>query len=74
MAMMRGTRRTGLSSRVGGEHGGITCDGHHVGEAAPSRHPSQTCGLLVGETFDKVMEILAANSFDSANPGAPVEY
>ena len=50
--------------RVGGEHGGITCDAI-VGEAGPDAS-RQTCGLLVGETFDKVMEILAANGFDPA--------
>ena len=53
-----------FAEHVGSEHGGITCEAI-VGEAGPDAS-RQTCGSLVGETFNKAMEILAANDFDPA--------
>ena len=50
--------------QTGSKHIGITCEAI-VGEAGPEAS-RQTCGALVAETFEKVMEILAANGFDPA--------
>ena len=46
------------------QYGGITCD-NLVGESGPDGS-RQTCGALVAETFEKVMEILISNGFDPA--------
>lgn len=45
-------------------HGGIACQAI-VGEASPEAS-RQTCGELVAETFEKVMEILQSNGYDPA--------
>ena len=47
-----------FEERVGSTHGGTTC-GDIVGEGGPNT-ARQTCAELVGETYAKVREILAA--------------
>lgn len=53
-----------FEERVGGAHGGITCDAI-TGDAGPEAS-RQTCGMLVAEAFEKVMGILTTNGFDPA--------
>ena len=50
--------------RVGGMHGGITCEAI-VGDAGPEVS-RRTCGTMVAETFEKAMEILMTNGFEPA--------
>ena len=50
--------------RVGGMHGGITCEAI-VGNAGPEAS-RRTCGTMVAETFEKAMEILTINGFEPA--------
>jgi hypothetical protein len=47
---------------VGDRHGGISCEGI-VGADGPAA-ARQRCGAIVGDTYAKVLEILAANGFD----------
>ena len=49
---------------MGARHGGASCEAI-VGEAGPAAS-RQACGLLMSDTFDRAMEILAANGFDPA--------
>jgi hypothetical protein len=53
-----------FADRVGGIHGGITCEAI-VGDAGPEAS-RQTCGAMVAETFLKAMEILMLNGFEPA--------
>lgn len=48
--------------RVGGQHGGITCEAI-VGKAGPAAS-SRICGDIVAEVFDKTIEILMVNGFE----------
>jgi hypothetical protein len=48
--------------RVGGQYGGIDCEAI-VGEEGPGA-ARQRCGMIVGETYAKVMEILVSNGFE----------
>jgi hypothetical protein len=47
---------------VGGLHGGIACE-TIVGEDGPAA-ARQRCGVIVADTYAKVLEILAGNGFD----------
>jgi hypothetical protein len=49
-------------NHVGSPHGGMDCEAI-VGEAGPAA-ARQRCGVIVADTFAKVLEILAANGFD----------
>ena len=51
-----------FAARAGGCDGEMSCNAI-VGEAGPAAS-RQRCGALVGETFARVMEILAENGFD----------
>jgi hypothetical protein len=51
-----------FQERIGHARGGITCD-VITGEDGPAA-ARQRCGLLVADTFSRVMEILAENGFD----------
>ncbi|MFZ0131275.1 MAG: DVU_1555 family C-GCAxxG-C-C protein [Desulfobacterales bacterium] len=51
-----------FAERVGGPHGGISCE-TIVGEEGPAA-TRQRCGAIVADTYAKVLEILAANGFD----------
>jgi hypothetical protein len=53
--------------RVGSTHGGMACEAI-VGEAGPAA-ARQRCGVIVADTYAKLLEILAANGFDPANAG-----
>lgn len=49
-----------------GQGGAATCEAI-IGPGSP-KAPQQKCGVLVAGAFAKVMEILAANGFDPADP------
>ena len=51
-----------FSERVGGQYGGIDCN-KIVGEEGPGA-ARQRCGMIVRETYAKVMEILVSNGFE----------
>jgi len=51
-----------FESQVGGQYGGVSCE-TITGEDGPAA-ARQRCGVIVGNTFNKVMEILAAYGFD----------
>lgn len=52
---------------VGESHSGVTCE-TIVGEAGPSA-ARQRCGMIVADTFTKVLELLAASGFDPFGAG-----
>lgn len=52
-----------FEARIGAVHGGISCDAV-VGEGGVNA-ARQTCAQLVGDTYAKVMEIVAAYGLDS---------
>ncbi len=54
-------------NHVGSPHGGMDCEAI-VGEAGPTA-ARQRCGVIVADTFAKVLEILAANGFDPSGAG-----
>jgi len=54
-------------AHVGETHDGVTCEAI-VGEAGPSA-ARQRCGMIVADTFAKVLEILAASGFDPSGTG-----
>ena len=51
-----------FEAQVGGQYGGIICE-TITGEDGPAA-ARQRCGAIVGDTFNKVMEILTDNGFD----------
>jgi hypothetical protein len=51
-----------FSEHVGGQYGGIECQGI-VGDEGPAA-ARQRCGAILAETYAKVMEILFINGFD----------
>jgi len=51
-----------FSEHVGGQYGGIECQGI-VGDEGPAA-AKQRCGAILAETYAKVMEILFINGFD----------
>jgi hypothetical protein len=51
-----------FEEQVGGPFGGITCE-TIVGEGGPQA-ARQRCGMVVAQTYDKVLDILTANGFD----------
>ena len=51
-----------FDEQVGKPHGGISCE-VIVGEEGPQA-ARQLCGAILGDTYNKVLEILAANGFD----------
>jgi hypothetical protein len=54
-------------NHVGSPHSGMDCEAI-VGEAGPTA-ARQRCGVIVADTFAKVLEILAANGFDPSGAG-----
>jgi hypothetical protein len=51
-----------FADRIGSASGEMSCDSI-VGEAGPAAS-RQRCGAIVGDTYTKVMEILATNEID----------
>jgi hypothetical protein len=54
-----------FEEKVGGLHGGIACE-TIVGTEGPAA-ARQRCGVIVADTYVKVLEILAANGFDPSD-------
>lgn len=51
-----------FEARVGGAHGGISCEAI-AGQEGPAA-ARQRCGTIVADTHAQLLEILAANGFD----------
>lgn len=64
LMLMLGELSDWFEETVGRPHGGMACE-TIVGEQGPQA-ARQRCGVIVAETYAKVLEILSANGFDPA--------
>lgn len=62
LPLMLQTLSDWFEERVGGAHGGITCEAITGAEGPAAAR--QRCGTIVADTHARLLEILAANGFD----------